>query len=460
MESLKKSCLRWGLFYVVIALLVSAVVYMRFPSPGKALAIGFIAGFFLMMAIAYPIGILMRRGEANLVRRGIAGGRPNDGEKIAVFGNISSSVESLEAPISKRRCVAYEYKGYATTYSSQSGSSKHTAYEGFQLIPVTIEGPRGSIRLLAAPDLAFPEETQSRLEVYQNFRDYIAQTQFSKRGVGNIKAAIAELKNLLTDDDGRIRYDYVNVTSLDGADEDVANLQLTEKILASGEPVCAIGRYSAARNGLVPDPKAIMHPVKLVKGGPDEVLRTVTHGGCRDTFLSLGCLIPVIAGAIIGLAILPLDAIEQLFPKKDASWQEIQLERWVKREVRPRLPESMKEKGEYSIMLERGQARGKLTSGGATTQLTRARAARAGDSIEVTLTPGDAATSGVVLLLRGDRSVESLRVINGLPLTAADVEIENLAIDEYSVIGRVIYLSPEHKLRAAFNARFERGAPQ
>src|SRR5688500_6584564 len=112
-------------------------------------------------------------------------------------------------------------------------------------------------------------------------------------------------------------------------------MRLTEKTLSSGEQICAIGRYSAARNALVPDPKALLHPVKIVKGEPEKVDREVQGATTRDSCLSCGCLLPLILGAIIGLAVVPLDAIEQMFPNKNPSWQEIEIERWVKREVRP-----------------------------------------------------------------------------------------------------------------------------
>src|SRR5687767_2233107 len=133
MESLKQSCLRWIIFFAILVLLLSAVVYLRFPNPGAALGIGFVAAFMLFMGVAYLISIGTRSAEKRLIRRGIHGERPADGEKIAVLGRISSSFESLEVPISKRRCVAYEYKAFI-------GENEAAAtYHGFQLLPLTIE---------------------------------------------------------------------------------------------------------------------------------------------------------------------------------------------------------------------------------------------------------------------------------------------------------------------------------
>ena len=450
METVKRSCLRWLLFYAVVAALLATMVYIRFPNPGVAIGIGVVAGFFLFMSVGYVVAIGARSAEKKLIRRGIHGERPADGEKIAVIGKISSSFESLEAPISKRRCVAYEYKAY-------TGDNEAAAtYQGFHLVPLTIEGPRGSIRLLAAPELAFPEEKFTRMEHYQNLRDYIARTTFIKRTGIDIKGSLEHLKTVLADDDGRIHYDVHQEMTLNPQyTEDVTQMRITERILESGESICAIGRYSAARNALVPDPTAMMHPVKILKGEPHEVAGKVKGSSCFEGVLSCGCLLPLILGALIGLAVIPLDAIEQRFPKKDPSWQEVAVERWVKREVTPRLPAGMKSQGEYSILLDRGAARGKLTTGDTTIRLERASAKRNGDAIELTLTPAGEATAGVVAVIGSDKRVASLRILNGPPLQAADAELETFGVSPEGVSGRLIYLSPEHKLRAAFSAALE-----
>ena len=171
MHSLKKSCLRWTLVYLLLGALFSWLVYQRVPQTKLALMCGFGAAVLVWFCIGYIAGIGARRAEARMMEAAMRGERPNDGEKIAVVGTIASSFETLEAPISKRRCVAYEYKAIPET------SEEMSTIDGFALVPLPIDGPRGSIRLLAAPDLDFPFEVFSRLEQYDNFREYIAQTR-------------------------------------------------------------------------------------------------------------------------------------------------------------------------------------------------------------------------------------------------------------------------------------------
>jgi len=444
MESLKRSCLRWLLGYVVMALLLAALVYARFPRVQVALGGGFAAAIFVWFTIGYLFGIRARRAEGRMIRKGMREGRPEDGEKVAVAGTISSSFETLEAPITGRRCVAYEYKALAGT------NQQYAAYEGFALVPLSIDGPRGSIRLFATPELAFDAETPTRIEQYERLRDYVSRTQFTIEQGVNIKARLEHLKTVLADDDGRLRYDIRHELA-----PDVDALRLQEKTLAPGEHVVAIGRYSAARNALVPDATQLLHPVKIRKGEPGELARS-TGRDLVDGMMSCGCLLPVIAAAILGLAIVPLDGIEQMFPKKDPSWTEIRVEQWMRKVVRPKLAGILHESGgEYAIVLDSGQARGKLTVGDTTIPLTRARAVRDGEAIEVSLT-NDTATSGVIVRLR-EKRIESLRVIGGGTIDAAHADVETLASDSDSINGRLLALSPGSgpRMRAMFRAAIE-----
>jgi len=197
----------------------------------------------------------------------------------------------------------------------------------------------------------------------------------------------------------------------------------------------------------------VLHAVKIRKGEPG-ALASSTGRDLVDVMMGCGCLLPVLVAAIIGLASLPLDGIEQMFPKKDASWAEVRVERWLRKSVRPKLGGDFRESGEYAIVLDSGEARGKLTVDDRTIPLTRAGATRDGDSIEVSLTSDDAA-SGVIVRLR-DKRIESLRLIGGGTIDAANAEVETLAWDNDSINGRFLLLSPGKgpHLRAMFRTAF------
>ncbi|HJQ35963.1 MAG TPA: hypothetical protein VKB93_02380, partial [Thermoanaerobaculia bacterium] len=287
MQSLKRSCLRWTLVYLVIGLALSALVYQRFPNPGVALACGFGAGLFLWMSFGYVAGLRTRRAERRMMHEAQQGGRPNDGEKIAVAGTISAPFDTLESPIGKQRCVAYEYKAIP------SHADEFAAVEGFALEPITIDSPRGPIRLLAVPELAFDEKTYTKLEHYQNFREYLERTQFREHQALDVSREFQNFKNMLADDDGRLRYDIRRDANLD-----VNSLTLKEKVLMPGERVVAIGRYSAAKNALVVDAEAMLHSVKISKGDPASVARRDKSKHFSESCFGCGCLLPVIVAAI------------------------------------------------------------------------------------------------------------------------------------------------------------------
>lgn len=438
MQSLLRGCLRWIALYVVVAALLAGLVYARLPVLTVAIGVGLIAGIFAWLGLAYILGAIFNKGEdARLIRKAMEGGRPEDGEKVAVIGSVSSGFETHEAPISRRRAVAYEYKVLP------EGRQQAGVFDGFALAPMSIEGPRGSIRILAAPDLAFPHDTLNEPQHRRALDEYIARTQWTEHAGVDIQRELAHLKTVLADDDGRIRYDIRRDMA---PSDDLARMTIREKVIAPGEKVVAIGHYSATRGGLVPHTDAIVHSVRILKGDADEVLRGTRSSGVGNVLLGCGCLTPVLLAAIAALALVPLDAIEQMRSDKEPSWTEVRVERWIERNVRSRF-EQLRPSGQVSILLDQGQARGRLDD----VRLTRAEAMQEGDAIDLTLRTDDA-TQGVVVRLRGDR-IESARVIDGPPIPASEIEVEQLSRDEEQIIGRIRYLSKERNLRVAFRAR-------
>lgn len=451
MKTLKRTCLRWTLLYFILGGLLSALVYTRFPQPRVALIAGFIAAILLWFSIGYIFGIRDRQAEARLMKQALAGERPADGEKIAVIGTISASMDILEAPMSRRRCVAYEYKAMAASTSPDDTSEGFAAIEGMALTPATIDGPRGAIRLLAVPELAFKDEVLTRVEHYDNLREYLAQTEFQQHFGIDLKRDLGQLRSVLADDDGRIRFDIQR-----REDFEVNALMMKEKILAPGDKVVAIGRYSAARNALVHDDDAMLYSVKITKGEPGAVASRGFVRNAMELVLGCGCLLPLLAAALLGLALVPLDRIEQQFVTKDPSWTELRVERWVKHSVRPKLG-SMTPQGEWSIVLEAGQARGKMMAGGKTVRLTRATAARAGEAIDVSIS-GEA-PDGVIARVRRDGTLESLRLAGDGAFDLSTAELETWAADDRLCNGRITALSPGDgpKVHVMFHAAIEAG---
>ena len=440
MKSLARTCLLWFVLYLALAALAGAVVYERFPRLQAAVVAGLAAGFFLWVSLGYLTGVKTKGNEARQLRKAIDGERPEDGERVAVAGIATGSFEFLESPISRKRCLVYEYKAMPPENESLA------AWEGLALVPMTIEGRSGPVRILAAPELSSPGEAVGSAEHWNNFREYVARTTYLQHGSIDFKRDFAHFKEINTDSDGRIRDDVRNLDR-----DDLETMVLSEKIVAPGDKVVAFGLFSSNHGGLVPDEKAVMRSVKIFKGEPEELLRKVTRRRPIDLLMGCGCLLPVIVAAIAAIVTMPLPAIEQIFPEKDPSWLEVRVEKKVREETaRAGL---LPNRGTPSIELEPGTARGKVTLRGVTSRWTHARAIRHGLNVEVVLT-GQA--SPLDMRFDKDGTLQWIELGNA-ELPAGDVSVEQIEIAENEIRGRITYLTPKNdpSLRVTFRASIE-----
>jgi hypothetical protein len=437
MQSMLRSCLRWIALYVVIAALLAWLVYVRLPILPVAIGVGAGAAILVWFGVAYVLSAFVSKGgDERLIRKAMAGGRPEDGEKVAVPGTVSGGFESHEAPISRRRAVIYEYKVLP------EGRQQAGVYEGFALSPTTIDGPRGAIRILAAPDLDFPHDRLNEPQHLRNLEEYIARTQWTEHAGVDVKREIAHLKTVLADNDGRIRFDIRRDFA---PSDDLGRMELREKVVAPGEKVVAIGHFSSARGGLVPHTGEILYSIKILKGEPDEVLRRMKRSAVGHVLLGCGCLTPVILAAIAALAIVPLDAIEQMSKTKDPTWNEVRMEKWLDQNVRSR-HEALRAAGQATIELDPGQARGRLDD----VRLTTSEARVEDGAVDVKLTSDDGQHGVTIRFRRG--AIESAQLLDGTNIPAGALELEQLHEDDTYITGRVAWLSPERNLRASFRA--------
>lgn len=238
------------------------LLHGRITPPGDrwgAVALGF--GMWIVSGLIWNAAIAVsHRGKLKRAAGGVQ--QFEDGQVVAVAGTIRPLGEPLLAPFSKRPCVAYEYK-MRPRYTRQSGQAPPMV-TGEALAPAVIEGQTGSARLLAWPFLESFVETQFDGDDHRaNARAYAAATEFEK---ATVSSAISKLKELLADDDGSIKVDLNN-----GGEIDVDQLYLSEKIVPAGARVCAIGRWSTMKGGIVPDPDAA-RGVELLPGALDAVL--------------------------------------------------------------------------------------------------------------------------------------------------------------------------------------------
>jgi hypothetical protein len=433
----KKSCGAWLLAYVAIAGAIAAAVFHRLPVVTVALWTGIIAGFFGWLGVAYLIGIPGKIREVGRMRRARDGEPPRDGERVAIIGRISPSGPALTAPLSGAQCVAYDYD-IKSTYGDEGA----TYYSGFALTPSVIQGPSGSIRLLAWPDIKLPQQFLFGDDVRARAQEYISGRTFSEGGLSKIREGWAQLMEVYKDDDGSVSSDR----KFPEAPSELITARYREKHVPAGAQVCVIGRYSAQRGGIVPAPDApIMEQATLEVGEPDSFAGRARRG-IVGYFIGGVIFVGAILAGLIGLyAFVPLEAAEQMTPSMRFSWPEIRLERELDQHVRPHIASLMHTDWQIPVEGPAGTARGRVRNGDSDRDVSRATASKNGDVVTVDI-------DGVVVSfdLQG-RDLKRLNIL-GREVDLSKATVRLLEYQGSEVAGRLTYWSDDLACRIAFRA--------
>jgi len=208
---------------------------------------------------------------------------PVDGTRVAAYGVLVADGPLLEAPLSGTRAAIYKYE----IVVPHEKSSSTVACSGYGLTPCHITTAAGSIRLLGYAEPAFRPAVLDGPETRARTQAYLASATITPTGLG----AAREFLDTLLDDDGTIRSDTGSVPDVMGN----PRLIFREHTVTDGDNVCAFGKYSVERGGLVPDPAiADPYPVRLRRGDAATVGRALALSALG---YSLG------AAAMTGLAV-------------------------------------------------------------------------------------------------------------------------------------------------------------
>lgn len=413
-------------------------VYRRAPSIEAALIGGAVGGLILLIAVAWFSAIPARMLEWWRIIMARFGGDPRDGKRVAIIGTLRGHGE-LTAPFSRERCVLYSYE-IGTTDTHDNESTYRVAYEGFAMVPLSIEHGAERTRILARPDVKLAKTQPDSLSARENAKLYVEQTNFAPAPKKS-----AEEKDL-SHTDGHLRIDYMR-----GPETNIDASALMEKLLRAEASVCAIGEFRADR-------RALVAPVTL---------RTGTSFGIgaawRVVNAAIACTI-FLAFALIALAVFcvnfPLDAAEQSPPQRTVDWWEVDLERFLQKHVKMPLVRSgmMGTQGFYLQEVCVGCAKGRLEIGGRTLELKHA-AYVGGRTVHLSAKPGD--RDGVTLDGRD-------RVVLTIDGKSADVpsswllpgDIETALGSEGEYEGRVTVIAPDGwiRCRVSFNTRVDEDA--
>lgn len=216
----------------------------------------------LGMCVAVDLGWrgAISRSKRRAMERSLGGAPFEDGALVAAAGTIGPIGGALLAPFTSRPCVACQYR--------IDGSQGHqmplaTSISGVALVPSVIASQSGDARLLGWPGLGnFAESECDEDRHRENARVFVSATTFE---LGPLTGSFSKLDAPVSDTEGRLKIDVAT-----GNDTNPDRKRLTERVVPAGARVCAVGLWSAARNGIVAGPGSTS--VELFPGTPDALL--------------------------------------------------------------------------------------------------------------------------------------------------------------------------------------------
>jgi hypothetical protein len=437
-KNAKVSCLTWTAVFLALAGASGWFVYRRLPAFSTAFFGGFAGGLILLIAFAWMREIPRRIVEWWSIVRTRFGSEPRDGKRVAIIGTLRGNGE-LHAPFTRERCVLYSYEIIIRDIVDGE-SSERKAYEGFAMVPLSIEHGSGRTRIHARPELPKLPSTEPKSRTAEaTAKRFVEDTTFTPAPAKSAEDAPYT--------DGHQRYDY----STAPIETNIGACRLVEKVVRPETNVCALGTYQADRQALVA-------PVTLRTGtsfGIDAAWRVVNAVIAGTIFAAI---------AVIALAVFcanfPIEASEQSHPQWTLAWWEIDFERFVEKSIRtPMIRYGMLDApGDYLQELCEGCAKGHLEIDGRTIELKHA--AYVGErTVHLSTKPGD--RDGVTL----DGREHVVLTIDGksadVPpswLQPKDIETSLGSNGEYA--GRVTVIAPDGwiRCRVSFNTRVDADA--
>ena len=253
-----------------------------------------IASFFMWISVgALQTAVTSARDASRVSGEssfgGYGGEQFEDGETVTVVGHIRAVGSSLRAPFSGNPAVLYSYDiDHISRGNNDTNEVKD--YSGFAMTPCAIDSPHGSIRLLGFPLLeGFPKGSFDTEAGRRNAHAYLESTPLKDMQGFHPGMIYHEIKELLTDDDGHLRKDW-KMTE----DRDLSGKHLQEQLVAPGDQVCAIGRWSAAKHGLVPPAGAV---IRLLRGDPQKIVRDLWRK-CINNIIGGLIVAAIVNGAV------------------------------------------------------------------------------------------------------------------------------------------------------------------
>ncbi len=247
--------------YVVIFLVAFGVyvgiikLFANVDLTGTLLLSGLCAIFMLLFLANTVLGTVQRGKDIASLKRAEQNEPFMDGQQEAAIGTVQPLGETLTSPLGKLPCVAYSYEinhQETRTYRTGSGSDSHsetetkkvTDYSGFGRVPMVIKTGRGDVRLYGTLTLEMFRNKLNQQQAAANAEQYVATTSFSQEKLTEAFAKAGEIAN--NEDETQCEDHAPSENGL------LENSRYEEEVLSAGQPITALGYYSAEKGGFIP----------------------------------------------------------------------------------------------------------------------------------------------------------------------------------------------------------------
>lgn len=266
--------------------LLAFLVYVLGGPAAQALIPSLGAGTLLWIAICLVRAALQSARERKALTAGLGGAAPVDGRQAVLVGTLEAQGETLVGPFDGRPALAYSYE---VSRDIGSGKSRRILvfYKGVGLAACRIVTASGAYQLLAMPEFVGENPVSTMGEMLPHAERYLASAPFrEKKG--------SELEERWAAADGSYRADISYVKGQ--PPPDLSACTLKQHRAGPGDSVSLVGLFSAARNGIVPNPNW-GRATRLILGDPQEGAATLASQ--VRTRLILATLLTAAAGGML-----------------------------------------------------------------------------------------------------------------------------------------------------------------
>ena len=293
---MKKSLLVGFAIYLGVLYGYYAFIHRYIEFPGDII-LSFLGSLFLFIGWGALCNIIQGSKDVAAVKDAIAHKPLKDGELTAAIGTIRAIGTPLVSPLTRKECVAYDCEISREVRSNSSNTSNSTdkRFTGFALTPSIVRSPRGDVRLLALVLMDEFEKVSSY--DFEAARTYVSNAKFENMSGMKVFSVVSKMKEIFNDDDGSIRFDW-KMTS-EPLDVDID--ELYERVVPEGAQVCALGVYSAVKQGLVSKTAKTFSPIRLIPGDGPTVLKTLSSSNTFSVLIGLALFL--LMHAFLGFAL-------------------------------------------------------------------------------------------------------------------------------------------------------------